>query len=127
MTPDQIKAKAIELAAEVIWNRLVKSIPSIGPWAAARDEHRAGVIAEATAIVTAYERAMVRPLADAPDVPAGSSIVALGWIVDGQYWAPVGVRLGRHCVGIAYRGGRVCDPSDVPYFRLLPDAPEAGQ
>ena len=59
MTPDPIKTAAIMAAAEVIWDRLVTAMPFIGPWAAARDEDRAGIIAEATAIVTAYERALV--------------------------------------------------------------------
>lgn len=107
MTPDQIKAKAIMAAAEVIWDRLVTSIPFIGPWAAARDEDRAGIIAEATAIVTAYERAMVRSLADAPPYdPSGRRTRALLWVPGWQTW----------CFGEVWRG------KTTPRAHWCPDA-----
>lgn len=125
MTPDQIKAKAIMAAAEVIWDRLVTSIPFIGPWAAARDEDRAGIIAEATAIVTAYERAMVRSLADAPPYdPSGRRTRALLWVPGWQTWCFGEVWRGKDNTPRALVSRCPWENDDLQFFRLPPDAPE---
>lgn len=126
MTPDQIKAAAIEAAAEAMWEQLqdrTTDADAKGAWSDADPDARDRFIAEATAAITAYERAMVRPLADAS--PIGDDRRPLQVLVQSND--------GAWSIGVLWINGdgvpalwapHSMEPGDFKRFRLLPDAPE---
>jgi len=128
MTPDQIKAAAIEAAAEAMYLRqqLIFSPGARRSWDDAITETKTEFLKYATAAIEAYERTMVRPLADAPAYdPSGHRTRVLLWVPGWAVWCQGAVHRTKDNAPRAFVAGCPWDDDDFPLFRLFPDAPEA--